>query len=95
MTDLSKKSEVLTSLESVPVTVQRPPPKDLTLENPGLPRVNIAADVEHPNGSDDAKKNMSVLQQHIEFFDRDKNGIIYPYETYQGLFISMRSRLNE
>ncbi len=88
MSEVERKSEVLTSLNTVPVTLERPVPKDLALENPGLPRVNVAADVDHPQGSDDAKKEISVLQQHIEFFDRDKNGVIYPWETFSGLLLS-------
>jgi hypothetical protein len=27
---------------------------------------------------------LTPLQKHIAFFDRDKDGVIYPSETYQG-----------
>ncbi|KAI3831925.1 hypothetical protein MKX03_000258 [Papaver bracteatum] len=29
--------------------------------------------------------SQTVLQRHVGFFDRDKNGVIYPCETFQGL----------
>lgn len=76
------KSEVLTSLSNIPITYQRPVPKDLGLDQPHVPRVNAAPDVDHPDGSVNNKRNITVLQQHLEFFDRNKDGIIYPWETY-------------
>jgi hypothetical protein len=46
------------------------------LENPGLPRFHAAATKEHPQGTEGHPTTRSVLQQHVDFFDRDKDGII-------------------
>jgi hypothetical protein len=44
-----------------------------------------AVDAEHPNGSLDYKNNgYTVLQQHVAFFDRNNDGVIYPWETFSG-----------
>ncbi|KAI8799792.1 caleosin, partial [Cladochytrium replicatum] len=75
-------------LANVPITVQHPAPVELeaTLGNAGTPRANIACSQEMPEGSADGKPHLTVLQQHMEFFDRDKNGIVYPWETFLGFY---------
>lgn len=72
---------------NAPVTALRRlnPDLDDHMPKPYLARALVAVDPACKNGSKDHQhNNMTVLQQHVSFFDRNKDGIIYPWETYQG-----------
>lgn len=71
-----------------PITAQRRLNTHLQeqMPSPYLARALEAVDPQHINGSTDHNNNdMSVLQQHVAFFDKDKDGIIYPIDNYRGL----------
>ncbi|KAF2036423.1 Caleosin-domain-containing protein [Setomelanomma holmii] len=85
--------DVVATIPSVQVTEQRKPfinkSSDVTLDHAGTARANIAASVEQPHGTtknDWAKKHahQTVLQQHCDFFDTDRDGIIWPQDTFIG-----------
>jgi len=68
----------------VPITYKHLPPADLDqhIPNAGMPR-NYAISKEHPNGVSPSPAH-TPLQQHVLFWDRDNDGVIYPNDTYVG-----------
>ncbi|CAP78963.1 Pc03g00010, partial [Penicillium rubens Wisconsin 54-1255] len=71
------------------ITSKRLPAVSLAdaIENPGVARANAAVSVEKPEGDLEwARKcdGYSPLQQHILFWDRDRDGMIFPWDTYNG-----------
>ncbi|KNE61881.1 calcium-binding protein 1 [Allomyces macrogynus ATCC 38327] len=80
-----------TAADAAPITRDRPLPVDLAndVDNPGLPRASLVVDRQHPHGTRnpylaDTYPNLSVLQQHVKFFDRSGDGIISMLDTFRG-----------
>ncbi|KAL1602284.1 hypothetical protein SLS59_004974 [Nothophoma quercina] len=92
--DYEFTSSDVRTVNHVPITSRQRPwvnPKNSPLKDPGLARANIAATYDKPNGTtegDWAKKHrhQTVLQQHCEFFDRDRDGILWPSDTFVGFY---------
>lgn len=80
-----KADHIVTGIKEVPVTMERPPAEYLEqrVKNPGVARANCAPTMDTPDGGDNPS-NRTVLQQHVDFWDEDKDGIIYPLDTYRG-----------
>jgi peroxygenase len=65
---------------------ERPSPCINELENPGVARFSEAADKYHPNGTPNHPKNRSVLQQHVDYFDRNHDGVVNMFDTFWGFW---------
>ncbi|CAB4485836.1 Caleosin-domain-containing protein [Rhizophagus irregularis] len=83
---LNQEKDIITEVDEAPETKERKVPKDLSdkLGNAGLPRATIAASKEMPEGTPGRPTRKSVLQQHVEFWDTDHDGVITPLDTWKG-----------
>ncbi|KAJ5981964.1 hypothetical protein N7451_012064 [Penicillium sp. IBT 35674x] len=83
-----EKNETMVVSEKSYITGRRLPAVFLAnaIKNPGIARANVAVSVDKPGGDLEwAKKMTSPLQQHILFWDRDGDGMIFPWDTYNGI----------
>ncbi|OIW30458.1 Caleosin-domain-containing protein [Coniochaeta ligniaria NRRL 30616] len=86
------KPSITTAVSMAPVTAERKPfiqLDDQRVSQAGVARANLAPTYDKPEGTteDDwaeRHKHQSVLQQHLDFFDQDRDGIIYPLDTFRG-----------
>ncbi|KAJ4037351.1 hypothetical protein NW756_005644 [Fusarium oxysporum] len=88
-------SIITTSIDRVPVTVERKPYQPgidkPRLAHAGVARANLAATHERPEGTidddwADRHRDQTVLQQHCDFFDKDHDGVIWPLDTFRGFY---------
>jgi peroxygenase len=59
------------------------------MPRPALPTANIATSDTHPFGSTEdgwaeKVKHQTVLEQHVNYWDRDNDGVIWPMDTFRG-----------
>ncbi|KAL2109604.1 hypothetical protein VUR80DRAFT_2278 [Thermomyces stellatus] len=77
------------AVRKAPVTYSRTQAihADDELEKPSIARGNAAVSRDKPNGEPEQVKkyqDYSILQQHVMFWDRDNDGVIWPWDTYVG-----------
>jgi hypothetical protein len=89
--NLTNNVEFALSVKQCPASQVRIPAADIdkSIDKPGLARANLAVSTDVPQGSTStghASKfiDYTVLQQHVLFWDRDGDGVIWPYDTYIG-----------
>jgi len=82
----------VTSIPQQPVTELRKPfwpTEGDVLQDAGTARATIAPSRVHPNGTTEGgyaakHRDQTVLQQHVEYWDTDGDGVIWPQDTYKG-----------
>lgn len=80
---IADRPVIVSSIDTVPVTVQRPVPQDLEefIDRPEVERACAAPDRYHPQGLGPHPQRTS-LQQHFDYFDINKDGKITIWETF-------------
>ncbi|CAI9776928.1 unnamed protein product [Fraxinus pennsylvanica] len=73
-------------VERNPALSPEAPLAPVTVERPICQEDWLPPNLYQPIGTPGLVHNhLSVLQQHVAFFDQDDNGIVYPWEAYVGL----------
>lgn len=90
---VSKTTAFKTSIAEQPVTEERKPylasPSDTALHHAGTARATLAASHEAPDGTTEhdwasSHQHQTVVQQHVEYWDTDHDGVIWPQDVYTG-----------
>ncbi|KAL8881142.1 MAG: hypothetical protein Q9198_001596, partial [Flavoplaca austrocitrina] len=90
--DLRPRNTYVTAIQQQPITVEHKPyiPKyGAQLTDAGTARATVAVSNDSPNGTTEdgyaAKhQHQTVIQQHVIYWDRDQDSIIWPQDTYIG-----------
>ncbi|KAI4248850.1 MAG: hypothetical protein L6R40_000862 [Gallowayella cf. fulva] len=90
--DLTPRKPYITAIKQQPITVSHKPytPKPFDrLHDAGTARATVAVSNESPNGTTEdgyalKHQHQTVVQQHVAYWDRDNDSIIWPHDTYIG-----------